>query len=194
MRRALIRQICLWVGSWVFQVSAVSGCAGGAQAKPGPASRPVPPAMAEAGAAFLASCKETCERAQMARAVSAQMIERQCETSCSEDWQLPVCLERADVMASADKRVRVFGKLIAVDPAIAERGGPAGSLQLADGLVLQLSSGPAIMSSGALVAFETKTVIVVATLRPGSAPSADGGGVDAKALAHLDLVTTVVGL
>jgi len=168
----------------------VLSCASGAERLP--SSALVPPSLAGDGARFLTGCKETCVHTQMMRAVSAAMIERQCEKSCAADWALPPCVDRRSVTAAADKRVRLIGTLVKVDPANAQVGGPAGALRLDDGLELELSSGPGISSLGELVKLENQRVIVAATVRPGTAPVPQGVRAEASAFAHLDFVTTVV--
>lgn len=84
---------------------------------------------------FLRSCKLSCERTQMMRAVGAQVIEAECEQRCREDWALPTCRDAKCLREKKGDRVRVFGKLAAGTLVLAKK---AGSVRLGGGPALEL--------------------------------------------------------
>ena len=98
---------------------------------------------------------QACERANMMRAVGAEVITQQCAQGCDEDWKLPALEGGADLGARVGQRVRLRGVM-----------DKDGAVKLADGGRVRLASGPAV-SAGVQVEAGV-AVIVAATVGAGS--------------------------
>src|SRR5688572_18648959 len=64
-----------------------------------------------ADSAFLEHCQITCRRQNMARAVHADVIDRDCRTSCEKDEKLPKIETKSEFTKAEGTRVLLRGKL-----------------------------------------------------------------------------------
>lgn len=107
-----------------------------------------------APAPFVTACREACGQRNMMRAVSAAMIDAQCESTCADAWALPEVRDRAAAKAHQGQAVRARGRYV-----VTEEGR---HLRLDDGGELVLSGGPALARAPAVEA--GAAVIVVGTV------------------------------
>ncbi|MBI2378215.1 MAG: hypothetical protein HYV07_29710 [Deltaproteobacteria bacterium] len=129
----------------------LASCASAAVGPPpsAPASGPLPAPPQLLGSPFLLACQSSCERAQMARAVGADVIAASCRSRCAEEDRLPDVTSAGELEKLRGERARVRGVLSTRNRA---------TLSLA-GKVLPLA-GPGI-SLEALAGLEGKEVRAV---------------------------------
>lgn len=100
----------------------------------GPASAPASaPAPKDPAAALLAACRSRCEYESQARAVAAEIIERDCKTRCETVTGWPLVESGPGARAQLGRDVRLVGEL------------DGAAVRLADGVQVMLQIDPGLV-------------------------------------------------